>query len=278
MGKPATNYDGGVPFKLVQDQQGGFVDLVANAADFTLTAPGQNGTSTITVYIASEKGTLPPTTDGTDLVGNLKLDADSKVGTVTNIQVHIKLVHPTDCLKVYNSVTDMDFNEIVTANVKVATNRQHLGEVTGSTPSQFSNNVWIVNTCATNHSFNLGIGLDKSFSTHPNGNPGNAVFTYTAVGELDSSSFNILTTSGGTSQKQNLCLQNVTVPAGTSLLATVHSALRDGLMDTDLSSEKRFDFAATLYDNVNAGCTLPLYPQASPNPATSTLPFTINGK
>ena len=46
--------------------------------------------------------------DRTTLVGNLKLDAGSKVGSVTSVQVHILLAHPTACLKVFNFVTDQD--------------------------------------------------------------------------------------------------------------------------------------------------------------------------
>ena len=274
---PPTDYSKGPSFTLEQQQQGGYVDLVANPARFDLTGTGQGGTALVTVSITRDKeGNLPPSTDGTDLVGMLKLDAASKLSTPTDVQVHIRLVHPTDCLKVYNFVTDADFNEIESASVKVGTGRQNLGRVISSQPGQFSDNVLIVNACASAHSFDLGIGLDDSFSTHPNGNPGNAVFTYTAAGEFDSSTFNTMMTGDGDGHKQTLCLQNVTVPSGTSFLATVHSALRDGLMDTSLPSDKSFDFAATLHDNVNTSCTGALYSQASPNPATFTLPFTKN--
>ena len=144
-----------------------------------------------------------------------------------------------------------------------------------SQPGQFSDNVLVANTGATDESFNLGIGLDNSSRQTPAGNPGNAVFTYTADGEFDSSSFNAMTTAGGTANKQNLCLQNVIVPAGTSFLATVHSAVQDNWLQTSLPQDGSFDFAATLYQDANTGCTGSLHPQTSPNPATFTLPFTI---
>jgi hypothetical protein len=274
---PATQYGTGLPFTVVQDQQGGHVDLVPNPGTFTLTATGQSGASRVTVYITPDKdGNVPPDADGTDLVGNLKLDAGSKVGTVTNIQVHIRLVHPTDCVKVYNFVTDQDFNLgiLSTTLLNVRANGPKAETVGSAQPGQFSDNVLIANTCATAQSFDLGIGLDGSFETNPSGNPGNAVFTYTAAGEFDSSSFNAMLT-GGTGNKQNLCLQNVTVPPGTSFLATVHSAVRKDWPKTSLPADWSFDFTATVYQDVNAGCTGPLHSQVSPNPVTFTLPFTI---
>ena len=278
-GGKATDYSEAVTFSLLQDQQGGFVDLVPNPSAFTLTATGQGDTSRVTVYIAPDKaGNLPPSVDGTELVGNLKLDAGSKVGTVTNIQVHIRLVHPTGpCLKVYNFVTDQDFNLGIlnSASVNIGKNGAKAGKVVSSQPGQFSDNVLIANTCATDHSFDLKIGLDSSFDTNPKGNPGNAVFSYTAAGEFDTTSFNAMMTNG-TGNGQNVCLQNVTVPAGTSFLATVHSEVRKDMSQTLLPADGSFDFAATLHDNVNTSCTGVLYSEASPNPATFTLPFTKN--
>lgn len=272
--KTATDYSGGVTFTLSQDQQGGYVDLLPSPDTFTLTATGQSGVSRITVYISPDKdGNLPPTVDGTDLVGNLKLDAGSKVGTVTNIQVHIRLVHPTACLKVYNFVTDQGFNLGIldSASLKIGTNRANLGKVMNSQPAQFSDNVLVVNTCGSDQSFDLRIGLDSSFQVKG----AQGVKTYTADGELDADSdFDAILSGTGTPNGQNLCLQNVTVDAGTSLLATVHSELKADLMQTDLPADGTFDFAARLYQQVNAGCTGPLHSVASPNPATYTLPFT----
>jgi hypothetical protein len=220
----ATDYSGGITFTLSQDQQGGYVDLLPSPNTFALTTTGQNGVSRITVYISPDKdGNLPPTVDGTDLVGNLKLDAGSKVGTVTNIQVHIRLVHPTDCLKVYNFVTDQDFNLGIldSTSLNVPKNGAKAGKVTSSQPGQFSDNVLVVNTCGSDQSFDLRIGLDSSFTT----NGANAVKTYNAAGEFDSSNFNTILSGTGTPKGQSLCLQNVTVAAGTSFLATAHSKI-----------------------------------------------------
>jgi hypothetical protein len=280
LGHPATIYGSGIPFDLTQDQQGGYVDLSANAPSFLLNAAGDHGVSTVTVSISNDKDGNPPSSaDGTNLVGNLKLDAGSKVGTVTNIQVHIRLVHPTSCLKVYTFVTDQDFTIGIlgTTNLNVPLHGAKAGKVVSSQPGSFSDNVLITNTCATDESFDLGIVLDSSFQTSPNENPGNAVFSYTAAGEFDTSSFNALRTGTATPNQQNLCLQNVTVAAGATFLATVHSKTKDDWPQASLPSDRSFDFSASLYQSVNAGCTAPLNVLAAPNPATFTLPFTING-
>ena len=274
-----TDYGAGIRFQLSQDQQGGNVDLSPNPASFNLTAAGQSGKSTVTVFIVNDKdGNPPPSADGTDLVGNLKLETDpnGKVNTVTSIQVHIKLVYPTNCLKVYNFVTDQDYNMgiLSTTSVNVFTSGPKTGQVKSSYPGQYSDNVLLANTCPTNQAFDLRIGLDPSFETNPSGNPGNAVFTYSTSGEVDPSSFSISSFGTGTAQGQQLCLQNVPVAAGTTFLATVHSQVKKG--PNSLPSDGTFDFSATLYQNVNSGCDGALDTMASPNPAGVTLPFTIN--
>jgi hypothetical protein len=275
-GGRATNYGSGVTFDLQQDQQGGYVDLSPSPGSFLLTAVGQTGVSTVTVFITTDKDGNPPSdADGTELVGNLKLDAGSSVSTVSNIQVHIRLVHPSpsQCLRAYDFVTDQDFSIgiLSTTSLNVPKNGAHKDQVVSSNPGQFSDNVLIANTCATDQSFDLGIGLDPGFS--PNG--ANAVFSFTEAGAFDTSNYNVILSGTGTPRGQVLCLQNVTVPAGSSFLATVHSKVADNLPKGSLPADGTFDFAATLFQNVNAGCTGAPHPLASPNPATFTLPFTF---
>jgi hypothetical protein len=271
-GENATDYGSGIAFTLTQAQQGGFVDLVPGTPEFKLTETGQSGKSTITIHIGPDKsGTVPPSTNGTDLVGNLKLHAGSKLETPTSIQVHIVLVHPTACVKVYNFVTDQGFNGILgTTSLKIGTNGPKAGKVISSNPSQFSDNVLIVNTCGTDQSFDLGIGLDSSFTTSSNGNP---VKTYTAEGEFDDATFSAMMTPSGTPHQENLCLPNLTVAAGTSLLATVHSEVRKDWPQGSLPTDNNFDFVATLYQDVNAGCSGSPHSMAQQELAAFTLPF-----
>jgi len=276
-GSPATNYGSGLPFELKQDQQGGYIDLASNPGSFVLTSAGQSNKSTVTVYITPDKdGNLPPSADGTDLVGILKLDAGSKVGSATSIQVHVRLVHPTACLKVYNFITDQDFTIgiLSTTNLTVPKNGARAGQVTSSQPGQFSDNVLIANLCGIDQSFDLGMALDASFTV--SGNAANAVAAYTASGEFDTSNFNTIMSEPAT-KYPGLCLQNMIVPADSSLLVTVHSKIKDFWPQTSGPSDKSFDFSAALYETVNAGCTGALDTLAAPNAATATLPFTING-
>jgi len=286
-GAPATNYGSGIGFSLQQDQAGGHVDLAAAPATFTLTAAGQSGASTVIVSIENDKeGNPPPSEDGHDLVGNLKLDAGPKVGTVTSIQVHIRLVHPTACLKVYNFVTDQgpEWKTLTTTNLKIGTGRNNWGKVIASTPGQYSDNVLVANTCADDKSFSLNIGLDSSFETNPAGNPGNAVFTYSTAGEIDPATFDIESFGIGTPQGQTLCLQHVTVAAGNTFLATVHSQVKNnidvGSLPGDSSSDSDttpdFDFSASLHETTGANCTGALDTDATPNPAEFHLNYTLN--
>lgn len=271
----ATDYGTGITFVLTQDQQGGYVDLAPSPDTFNLTATNRNGYSTVTVSIVPDKnGHLPLTVDGTDLVGNLKLAAGPDVNTVTNIQVHILLVHPTDCLKVYNFVTDQEskLETLDETTLNVPTRGSKAGKVNSSTPGQFSDNVLVVNTCGSPHSFDLRIGLDSSFAVQG----ANAVKTYSAAGEFNSSNFEPLLSGTEANKQQNLCLENVTVPADSSFLATVHSKIVDDLPQSLLPADGTFDFAASVHDQVNTGCAGPLYSVATPNPATFSLPFTIN--
>jgi hypothetical protein len=256
------------------------VRFVASPSTFLLTNAGQNGTSQVSVYIANDKdGNPPPFADGTDLVGNLKLDAGSKVGSVTSVQVHILLAHPTTCLKVYNFVTDQDMlmGVLNTTNLSVPSRGARAGLVNGSQPGQFSDNVLVANLCATAEAFDLRVTLDGNFSTSPAGNPGNAVHAYKASGEFDPTSFAALLSATSTAHQQNLCLQNMTVAPGTSLLVTVHSAVKDDLPASALPADREFHFWATLYDTVNGACSGEPTLLAAPVPASFTLPFTVNG-
>jgi hypothetical protein len=275
-----TNYGAGIPFVLTQDQQGGHVRLMVEPSSFVLTHAGQTGTSRVSIHIEPDKdGNLPPSLDGTDLVANLKLDAGSKVGTVTNVQVHILLAHPTSCIKVYNFVTDQDMNLgiLSTTNVNSQQNGPQAGTIRSSQPGQFSDNVLVANLCPTAETFDLRVALDAAFSTNPAGNPGNAVHAYSASGEFDTTNFGELLSATSTAYGQNLCLQNMTVAPEASLLVTVHSKLKDGHISS-LPADGDFNFWAMLYDTPNGSCSGDPEPLASPTPATFVLPFTINVK
>src|SRR4030095_11049226 len=151
--------------------------------------------------------------DGDVLVGRLQLAAQDNphLKTPTDILVHITLVHPTACVKVYDFITDASLANTITST-EVNVNRQ--GKVTSTNPyGSLSHNVMVVNTCGASESFDLRVNLDPWFSTQPNNNPGNAVYTFATAGEIDPGTFNLALFGTGTAQGQKMCLQNVTVPA-----------------------------------------------------------------
>src|SRR5688572_17504946 len=157
--------------------------LTPAPSSFSVTGPGWSAASTVSIAIANSVPLDPAlNTDGTDLVGNLQLAISpqgSHLDTVTNVQVHIRLVHPTSCLKLYNFVTSQDMaNAVSTLEVTLFKNGSKAGKVQGTKPyPQLSDNVLVVNTCASAQTFDLEITPDSNFQGSPNPN-GNSVFIY----------------------------------------------------------------------------------------------------
>ncbi len=233
----------------------------------------------VTISIPSEVAANPLlNVDGTVLVGNLKLDAGNDAKTPTNVQVKITLVHPTGaCLKVYDFITDATLTNTITSS-EVGVNKK--GKVTSTNPyGSLSENLMIVNTCGTLETLDANILLDPAFSTQPNNNAGNAVFTFGTSGEIDPSTFNIASFGAGSPQGQNLCLTNVSVPAGSTFLATVHMNITNGIAATVLPGGGTgpgifSGFGAALY-SAGSACSGDLISTANPNPVWAPLAFTI---
>ena len=249
--------------------QNGSQELTLTPATSSFSVTGLGWSDSTNVVISIPPGV--PNDDGTDLVGNLhfSIPGPNHVGTPTSVQVHVLLVWPTSCLRVYNFVTDTDFTRILTSTEVNVQN----GEVKSSNPGQFSDDVLIANTCGSSQSIDLGIQLDSRWETNPHGNPGNAVFTYSTSSIINPNTFKISAFGTGTARQQNLCLQNLTIPAGTSFLATVHSQVIKGLSQANLGSSP-FTHSASLRAS-NTQCTGVLNPVASPNPISTNLAFTI---
>ncbi len=212
--------------------------------------------------------------DGDVIVGKLQLQAeDQQLKTTTDVMVKIRLVHPTACLKVYDFITDASLANTLTATAVNVNNR---GKVTSLNPyGSLSQNVMVVNTCAVSESFDLRVNLDPWFSTQPSNNPGNAVFTFSTDGEIDASEFDIATFGLGTAQGQNLCLQNVAMPGGSTYLATVHMSINNGLPATGLPASGVFSGFGAALTVPGASCAGPVVSSATPNPIAAPLPFSI---
>jgi hypothetical protein len=269
---PATTY----PVTLNLTQTGSAnLTLTPVPNSFSVTGVGWASSSTVLISIPASVPTDPNLNlDGTDLVGNLQLATSpqgSHLDTVTTIQVHIKLVHPTSCLRVYDFITDEAFTTTVTyTDVNV---NNHTGKVTSTNPfGQLSDDILIVNTCGTNMSFDLKILLDSSFETNPHGNPGNAVFTFMTSGNVDPAAFNIADFGTGTPEHQDLCLTSITVPAGATFLATVHMGVIKGNLASSLPASGSFEFSSEVR-TAGSSCTGVLNPLATPDPAWAPLAF-----
>jgi len=262
-GNPETSY--GLTLKLTQKQEGaGNLVLTPAAEAFTVPdATWRNGDGTmVTVTIPDN----PPNYDGATLTGTLQLEAEGplndrgrainpQLNTNTSVVVKVVLLHPTACLKAVNFVTDNDFNALDTVIVNLKTDKKSGVTTLNSTnPGQFSDNVLVVNGCGEDQTIDLRVALDACFDTNPAGNPGQAVFTYLADGEVDAASFDINAFGSQTGQGQNLCLTGLTIPAGQTLLATVHMGAVKGVLSSALPAAGSFGFAASLYEEGSNGC------------------------
>jgi len=255
--------------------------LTPATASFTVDSAhtwSPSDTTTVTIYIPCGVSNE----DGTDLVGNLQIVAPggSHLDTPTTVQVHVLLVHPTDCLRVFHFLTDEAFTTIVTSTVVSVGGPRNNPKIVSTTPfGQFSDNTLIVNACSTAQVFDLDISLDECFETNPNGNPGNAVFTFLTSGAIDPTTFDITALGTGTGHGQNLWLDNITVPAGDSFLATVHITLIKGGSPSTLPTDGIFDgFLTQLLDpssDPTSFTPVILFPMAEPNPAAAEMTFTV---
>lgn len=251
------------------EHNGGGPILTPSPSTFTVTGTSWTGSSTVTITIP-EGAQVPP--DGDDYVGNLKIEAGPRLGTTTNVQVHIRLVQPTECIKLYDFITDADYTAAVTStevNVNAKKNSINSTQPYG----QLSDNVLVVNTCSAAQPFDLGVTLDPFFRTNPYDNPGNAVFTYFISGQEDDT-INIAALGGGTPRGQQLCLQNVTIDGGDSFLATVKMAINKSLSASSLTGDT-FSFSARLYA-AGSACAGDLGVSVLPaNPVTTSVTYTV---
>ena len=268
--KPYTLY----PVNVLSLDQTGSSNLVLDPATDSFSVGGAGWTTVTPVTVHIPAGVSNE--DGTTLVGNLQLETPggSHLDTVTTVQVKIKLVHPTACLKLYDFVTD---TTLATAysdiQVNVNTRRQ---VVTSTNPGQLSNNVLVVNTCAAPETFDARVALDPYFSTNPSNNPGNAVFTFFSSSEVSPDTVAVATWSTGAGQGQNLCLPNVTLPAHSSWLATVKMSMNAGISSSSFVSAGTFTFSGTLLDPAATGCSGAVNSAVTPtNPATATVGYTV---
>jgi hypothetical protein len=243
------------------------VQLAASPATLTVSGPNWTGSSVVTVTIVDCTKLSP----GNDIVGNLKVSSsDSHLKTITSINVHVREpISASACLKVYSFETNQDTGDQLSSVGIVV---PHL-TVKSSNPGQISVDSLVVNTCPDTKSFDLAVGIDSNWSLNPSGNPGNATFTYNTSGDLDPSTFSLTSFGIGTAQGQTVCLRNVMLAQGDMFLVTEHSQINSGVNVSSLNNP--FNFSTTLYI-ASTGCTGSGNNPDAPNPATSTLTWTVN--
>jgi hypothetical protein len=262
---PATLY--AVPLTL--RQAGSEITLTPAMSAFSVTSAAWTGSTLVTISIPTGVSNA----DGTELTGNLQIEApgSNHLDTVTTIQVHITLVHPTACIKLYNFITDKEFIPLA-APIEVNTRKKD-NTVTATNPGQFSDNVLVVNTCSAPQTFDVQVSLDPWFGTNPSGNPGNAVFAFSTEGELDPATFNIAAFGTGTPKGQSLSLTNVTVAGGGMFLLTVHMGIKTGVWNGGTAGTFS-GFSAGLYFPDGTFTTM-LGGVEITNPACVSLDYTV---
>jgi hypothetical protein len=277
-GSPETAYP--LTLNLTQKQSGdASLELTPTTANFGVNGPGAVGSTGVTVTIPSGA----PDADETTLTGVLQLEASPGSGnnahldTITTIVVKVILMHPTACLKVVDFITDQDFTRMLataTASTPIEVKVKN-GNIQNTNPPQLSDNILIANNCGDAQTFDLQIALDSRFETSPARNPGNAVFTYQTTGIYEEPTTSLDSFGAGTPQGQQLCLGNVTVPAGQTFLATVHMRIGSNVT-TALPEDGTFDFLAAVWETDPTACSSGTYLWlAGPNPAPVQLPFTV---
>jgi hypothetical protein len=244
-----TNFTGGRTIGINQAAGGNSqITLARQPTSLAASGPGVLGSSAVTIEIDCSGGC--PNEDGATMQRTLDFsDTGPDRGLASSIngmsvRVEITLVHPTDCLKIYNLLSDQDSTvwNVESTEVVVVKNGRNAGKVNATTPfGQFSDNVLVANTCSGPEVFDLRINLDNSFDTNPNGNPGNAVFTHVAGAAVDPDTFEIDDFYMVSAHGQSLCLSNVSLDEGESLLARVHMGIRRGMHMSDLTNFDHVD-------------------------------------
>jgi hypothetical protein len=243
------------------------VQLSPSPDTFTVNGIGWSDNSNVSVNI--DCGSLPAPFDGQIIDGQMNQSANNNahLNTVSSVQVHIMLVFPTACLKLYSFESDQNTFDLLTS-VKVVPKTAF---VKATNPSAVSVDGMVVNTCSDPQAFDIGINLGQ-YWTNTGANINAATYTYTTSGEVDPSNYGLSTWGVGTLQGQTLCIKNFTVQPGYSFLTRVYSQIMAGTPMMNLPTGS-FAFGATLY-TPSSNCSGNLLPSTliSPNnPASSSL-------
>jgi hypothetical protein len=158
---PTTNYPVD-PLTLKQTGSAN-LNLVPATNSFDVVNTGWHGSTRVDINIPTSVAENPTfQVDGAELVANLQMEVPngSKLDTVTTIQVHLILAHPTDCLKASSFITNNDNTaEIDPIKISKKINNQQV-----SSDPQNPNYILVVtNTCSIAQCIDTRFALNSDF-------------------------------------------------------------------------------------------------------------------
>jgi hypothetical protein len=250
------------------------VSLAATPSAFTLSGSPWSGTSIVDISIPASVLSDPTLAeDGAVIVGNLQLasSSGSKLGTPTSVQVKIRLVHPTACLKQYTFLSDREVNaNIASVVIRYGTRGGNVDKLMNMNPNAGAQVVLLVNTCGDDRAVDLRVAPDSRFVFGPG--DGNTTFVYGTAGVLAPGAIDLTTLAAGASYKHVLDVSDVLVAAGRSVLVKVHLVL-DPTLDRNTIGSDPFTFASIAF--VPDGTFGTLDTETDANPASREVPFSL---
>ena len=254
--------------------------LSASPDSFTIAGHPWQSSSTVSIAIPTEVALDPAlNADGTTLVANLQLSSNggARLGTPTSIQVKIRLVHPTACVRLYTFLSDMELDTVVSdMTLAYSTSPGNQNKIVSASPStHVRHNILLVNTCANDELVDLAISKDPRFTFGPNGAPAKAVFIYSTAGELAPGAIDLGSMTEEDALGKVLQVLDLELPAGETVLVTSHLRLDNDTYNALNIGAGPFVFGAATYEP--GGTFVLLHGQTTPNPASTSVTFSLAG-
>jgi hypothetical protein len=157
---PTTNY----PVALSLKQTGSAnLNLVPVTDSFNVVNASWHGSTRVDINIPTSVADNPTfQVDGAELVANLQMTVPngSHLDTVTTIQVHLILAHPTACLKAYSFITD-NGNTAEIDSIQISKNSNN--HKVSSDPQNPHYIVVVTNTCSIAQCIDTRFALPSDF-------------------------------------------------------------------------------------------------------------------
>ena len=157
---PTTNY----PVALTLKQTGSAnLDLVPDTYSFSADSASWLGSTKVHINIPASVADDPTfQVDGAELVANLQMTVPNRsyLDTVTTIQVHLILAHPTTCLKAYSFITNND-NTAEVDPIRIS--KQSNNQKVSSNPQNPHYILVVTNTCSIAQCIDTRFALNSDF-------------------------------------------------------------------------------------------------------------------